>query len=181
MNEIIQFFDSIDKIIIENYLIYIELYTIRKWADIFSISYLHLIWFIPSFLYFLIKFKEKRIEFICVLLGSILLTSFIIDIIKDVSLRPRPITFFDLQLAMKYNSFPSGHAGNSFTIAAAYSFYFKKFHYFVIGIAALICISRILNLKHYPSDIFVGAIIGILTGIFVRYLYNKIKKVAKSA
>jgi len=177
MNEFIQFFDQLDKILIENYLIYIETPVIRKWADYFSLAYIHLIWFVPSVIYFIIKYKTKCLEFIGVLFISLIVTSFIIDFLKDLTLRPRPITFFDIQLGMKYDSFPSAHAGNSFTIATIYSFYFRYFYYFVLLAAILISLSRILNLKHYPSDILVGAIIGILCGILVRFVYNKIKTI----
>jgi undecaprenyl-diphosphatase len=174
MNEFLQFFDQLDKAALENYFIHLETPLIRVIANYLSNPYIHLSWFIPSILFYFYKNKLKGLEFLSLLFISLLITSFVIDILKDATLRPRPITYFDIQLAMKYDSFPSGHAGSSFTLASIYSFYMPRFFYFVLIVSILVCLSRILNLKHYPTDIASGAFIGIFSGLICYSIFKKI-------
>ncbi len=74
-------------------------------------------------------------------------------------------------------SFVSGHAANSFSFATFFILLFKnrKFTFFIIPWALLICYTRIYLGLHYPGDILGGIIIGILDGIVVYKLLSIFK------
>ena len=88
--------------------------------------------------------------------------------------RPRPFVFhsvFQYISPMTNNSFPSGHAAFFFGLATVVYLFNKKIGYWFLTGAFLISIARIFAGIHYPSDILVGAAIGIFTGwVFVRCL-----------
>lgn len=62
-----------------------------------------------------------------------------------------------------YDAFPSGHTATIFAAAAsiADSYPEKWVSYAAYGTATIVGISRIMESAHWPSDVFVGAIIGI--------------------
>ncbi|PIP23186.1 MAG: hypothetical protein COX36_04730 [Candidatus Nealsonbacteria bacterium CG23_combo_of_CG06-09_8_20_14_all_38_19] len=74
----------------------------------------------------------------------------------------RPHTFFPDSFAI--NSFPSGHAAFYFAIATAIYFYNKRTGITLFVASFLIGISRVFCGIHWPSDILVGALIGIFSG-----------------
>ena len=61
-------------------------------------------------------------------------------------------------------SFPSGHTGASFAAAAA--LYTSKSRLWIPSaiLAVLISFSRLYLYVHYPTDIFAGIVIGVMTG-----------------
>jgi undecaprenyl-diphosphatase len=80
--------------------------------------------------------------------------------------------------------FVSSHAANSFGLTAFLFFIFKFkqkwMSFFMIFVACIISYSRIYLGVHYPSDVIVGGIIGIIIGlsihlVFIRYISKKIK------
>ena len=70
-------------------------------------------------------------------------------------------------------SFPSGHASSSFAAALTIYFYFKGMGIFFLVVAILIAISRIYHFVHYPSDVIIGAILGIIIAIVTKNNYDK--------
>lgn len=72
--------------------------------------------------------------------------------------------------------FTSSHAANFFAIAVFIGMALRQFYpkliYILLGIAVLVSFSRIYLGVHYPSDVFVGAIVGTLTAfVCYRFLY----------
>lgn len=66
-------------------------------------------------------------------------------------------------------SFPSNHALNNFAAAAFFSMLYPNYKIVLYVTASLIAISRVYLGLHYPSDIIVGAAIGMIFGyIFAR-------------
>ena len=61
-------------------------------------------------------------------------------------------------------SFPSGHTGASFAAAAALYASRNRLWIPALILAVLIAFSRLYLYVHYPTDIFAGAVIGIMTG-----------------
>ena len=59
-------------------------------------------------------------------------------------------------------SFPSGHSSASFAAATAIFMWRKKEGTAALILAALIAVSRLYLTVHYPSDVLVGTITGIL-------------------
>jgi membrane-associated phospholipid phosphatase len=75
-----------------------------------------------------------------------------------------------------YDAFPSGHTATIFAAAAsiADSYPEKWVSYAAYGTATLVGISRVMESAHWPSDVFVGAIIGIGSTKIVENLpFNK--------
>lgn len=70
-------------------------------------------------------------------------------------------------------SFPSGHATVFFALATAIYLYNKRVGIFFYLAAVIIAISRVLVGVHYPVDIMVGAVIGIVTALSVNYLFRQ--------
>ena len=80
--------------------------------------------------------------------------------------------------------FVSSHAANSFGLSAFLFFIFKDkqkwMSFFMIFVACIISYSRIYLGVHYPSDVIVGGIIGIIIGLsinsfFTGFIAKKIK------
>ncbi len=106
--------------------------------------------------------------------------------------RPRPlvynteIPFPDRMEAGTLNSFFSGHvstaAASSFFVAKVYSDYHPEMgrnKYALFGAALvpplLVGFYRYKAMKHFPSDIFTGLLVGSLSGILVPHLHKKKK------
>ena len=86
---------------------------------------------------------------------------------------PRPyVTLPDIHLLISpdileaQQSFPSGHALFFFGVAAVLYEYNKKIGIFFLISATIISVARVMAGVHYGTDIFSGAAIGILVGIF---------------
>lgn len=65
-------------------------------------------------------------------------------------------------------SFPSGHASFFFAAASALMVYHKKAGIAFLCAAFLTSLARVIAGVHWPSDIFAGAIVGILTAWIIR-------------
>lgn len=70
-------------------------------------------------------------------------------------------------------SFPSDHATGAFVIATAIWLFRRKDGFVWLVLAACISVSRIWTGIHYPSDVAVGALIGITSAVFVHRLFAK--------
>ena len=74
-------------------------------------------------------------------------------------------------------SFPSGHTLVSFEAAFALFYRYKKWGAAALVLAFFIALSRLFLLVHYPSDILVGAVLGVLlaflSGKIVDFLAKK--------
>jgi len=59
-------------------------------------------------------------------------------------------------------SFPSSHATNCFAAAATVGSFFPPFRAYLMAFAALVAYSRVYVGVHYPLDVLVGALLGLL-------------------
>jgi undecaprenyl-diphosphatase len=68
--------------------------------------------------------------------------------------------------------FPSCHAANSFALAAFVALIFRKRSvvWFIVGWAILNSFTRLYLGVHYPSDLFVGALIGSTIGLICYFI-----------
>lgn len=120
-------------------------------------------------------FNGKRKH--AILLASILLfgSFFIVNPLKLLIGRPRPtLQFFDY-VSGTNPSMPSGHAFSSCAVATYALLHNpslrKKIAYY--SYAILISISRVYFGVHWPSDVVVGAILGIFISIIVHANYQR--------
>lgn len=147
--------------------------------------YVSQIWvFTPVFVYWLyMVFNRYGLKKLLILLGFlgllILLTDQTSNITKHSIKRYRPTHNLEIQskvhIVNEYKGglygFFSGHSTNSFGIAMLLFLIFRKesivFRLLFFGWAALTAYSRIYLGVHYPSDIFVGFVVGIFWGYVV--------------
>ena len=76
------------------------------------------------------------------------------------------------------HSFPSGHSSATFAVAIAVFGWNKKAGCGILAIAIATALSRLYLSVHYPTDVLVGTVMGIILGVFA-YLLSKfvIKKI----
>ncbi len=95
-------------------------------------------------------------------------------VIKPIVARPRPFTEFPGRIllipAPGSYSFPSGHAGSSFSGATVLWHANRKFGIPAFTLAVLIAFSRIFLFVHYPSDVLAGAVLGVSCALLVIHL-----------
>ena len=131
----------------------------------------------------LLLFKKTRRAGIAVLVSLALVALLNNEIIKPIVQRPRPFTYTDIELLITAPggySFPSGHTSSSFAAATAVFLKNKKPGAALLACAALIGFSRMYFFVHFPSDVFVGMIEGILTAVIVTLLLDHAQKKAGS-
>ena len=119
---------------------------------------------------------------IALLLGLILGNG----VMKNLFARPRPyhldptLSFRLLWSEMSTDfSFPSGHTLASFEAATSIFLYYKKWGIATLSFAALIGISRIFLLVHYPSDVLAGALFGILFAVGASFVAKNLYFILK--
>jgi undecaprenyl-diphosphatase len=146
------------------------------------------IW-IPLYLFFgflvVIHFKKQTWLIVLFTILLILLSDQISNhLFKDMFLRYRPCHNLLLQDKIHLNDgcggmygFVSSHATNTFALAMFLGLLLRKrIEYFTLFIflwAAFVSYSRIYNGVHYPADVAVGALLGMLIGLTVFKLYQK--------
>ena len=107
------------------------------------------------------------------------LLSFIVGnlIIKNMVDRLRPCQIDEtVSLIVKIpfdSSFPSGHTLNDITAAVTLMFIDKRMGIPAIVLAVLIAFSRMYNFMHFPTDILAGAVLGVVSAVFVNFLFKR--------
>lgn len=71
-------------------------------------------------------------------------------------------------------SFPSNHAVNSMAVAGAMGYVFRPLLWALVPAGLLVCLSRVAVGAHYPSDVAVGAALGLVIGGFVAWWVTRI-------
>ena len=139
--------------------------------------------FIISFLIF--NFKKKGLLILLFAFLTVGISDFVsAGIIKPAIARVRPCNdrISNLHLIARVKcgsgySFPSSHATNHFALGVFFFLIFsivnKKIAFFFIIWAFLISFAQIYVGVHYPSDVFIGAILGSLIGFSTYNIYKK--------
>lgn len=100
-----------------------------------------------------------------------------VEVLKTITRRPRPRVdggrgeFFDFDTG-KANSFPSGHAITTWSLATVIGEEYRKrpaVRFTAYAVAAAVSISRFTGRNHFLSDVFVGSALGYGIG---RYVYK---------
>ena len=73
-------------------------------------------------------------------------------------------------------SFPSGHSGSSFAAAVTLFYFNKKFGTGALVLAAMIAFSRVYLYVHYPSDVLIGSLLGVVVGLILIFIYRQLKQ-----
>lgn len=125
--------------------------------------------------FFYKKFKRAGITYFIFLILALSVGDFVGGKVKRMVERPRPFQVAETQTIKKSSggenrSFYSNHASNMFTMAAYISIFFPLAKIGLYGAAIFIALSRLHVGVHYPSDILVGAMMGIMWGWLFSYL-----------
>ncbi|ENK1244246.1 phosphatase PAP2 family protein [Clostridium botulinum] len=140
-----------------------------------SIGNLGLIWIGISLL-LLISKRYRKVGVLCI--ASLFLSSLIGEVLlKNLVQRGRPFTAVEginlLIKAPKSFSFPSGHTASSFAVATVVGRKIEKFKLPIYILAIAIAFSRLYLYVHYPSDVLVGALIGVISAKIILYMHSK--------
>lgn len=129
--------------------------------------------------YFIFKTNRERLFELTKAVFAAFLAYALNFLISVIYFRLRPIFTLDdvHQLMTKPitdKSFPSDHTAVSFAIAFFVFWIGRKWGSAMLVLAFLIGISRIYVGVHYPSDVLVGALIGLVSAVIVR-MSDKVK------
>jgi undecaprenyl-diphosphatase len=157
-----------------------------KWIDTFFVTFtdLHEIPWVAALFIGLVLFfgfrkfgKQFLSIFIAMILAVAVSDAFCRRVLKHYVERPRPgqsETFKDSAVVLAPgtgNSFPSNHAANCFAVAVILAAAFPRFRHMFYSFALLVAFSRVFVGVHYPSDVLVGSIVGILFGRVVSVFF----------
>ncbi|SFU40223.1 undecaprenyl-diphosphatase [Pustulibacterium marinum] len=154
--------------------------------DLFWLLVTRIIFWIPLYIFFfyLVFRKNSRREafrVVYTLVAMLAATFGLTQLVKNFVLRARPVNnervFESLRVMIQPvdYSFFSGHACNSFAITTLFYLFLRKKIPFAWTFYLWPCIfsySRIYLGVHFPSDVFVGAIVGITMAIFFYWLHK---------
>lgn len=122
--------------------------------------------------------REKYRDMLLVSLGAAILGRFgFVATFRHFYYHPRPFMISQNIHVLMNNetesSFPSGHAIFFFALATGVYFYNKKAGYAYFALAGLIGFARIFVSVHWPLDILVGAVSGIVIAYIVELVKDK--------
>lgn len=156
-------------------------------ADTFKIisgKYYIILTTVPFVIYAVVKFRKRALLFILALILSVGLSDILCyRVLKPAIKRPRPSQELSLSGRISANlapavtrnySMPSNHASNLFAFFIVYYMLIGKFSILVFINSLLISISRIVIVKHYPSDILAGIALGLLLGFIVVVILRRL-------
>ncbi len=97
----------------------------------------------------------------------------IVQVLKRVSSRTRPYLALPnvntVANPLRDYSFPSGHSTAAYALAMTFSLNHPSLSALFVLAATGVGLSRIYLGLHYPSDVFIGAVIGVTSSLLVFY------------
>lgn len=150
--------------------------------DLLGVFFAKYIAYILVIMWVILFFKEKgfkkRLYFFSLMaLSTILSRGIITEAVRFFYNRPRPFISLNFEplLSNGSYSFPSGHMTFYFAMFMAVFYIVKSRNvvWWFFGMTVLMGLSRIYCGIHWPSDILGGAIIGILSAMFVYWILPK--------
>lgn len=103
------------------------------------------------------------------------------NIIKVIGGRARPNGLFEHDYwgfygwgtQSLFQSFPSGHSITAAALATVIALYFPRYRVVAVILALVVGATRVVLNNHYPSDVFIGLLIGFLS---VRIIYEYVSQ-----
>lgn len=129
------------------------------------------------FILFWKKDYFKKVVFVS--LGSAIVARFVfVAMFRYLIYSPRPFLILEhVNVLLDHqpeSSFPSGHASFYFAFATGVYLYNKKAGWVCFALAGLLGFARVFVSVHWPLDILVGAVLGIVTAVLVNYLRTRL-------
>ncbi len=124
---------------------------------------------------------DTKTKNVAILTGeAILITGALTQVVKLTTGRQRPVETDPLNPYMwkgwnNHSSFWSGHAATAFSVASVMSGIYKDKLWVSLtsySLASTVCLVRVIEEQHWPSDVFVGAVVGTAIGKLVVYNYK---------
>jgi len=128
------------------------------------------------FIFRLMMHNRDQAQRMFYLFSVVALSGLATNLIKWIAGRWRPNVFptsglYGFELfgwGYEQTSFPSGHATTICSLAFALSVLYPRWRLLWLSVALLVCLSRVVIGAHYPSDVLMGAYVGIFTAILLR-------------
>lgn len=103
-------------------------------------------------------------------------------LLKNLVARERPCWIdpsVELLVKMPQDfSFPSGHSSASFASAVSVFLYYRKQGAAALALAVGIALTRLYLFVHFPTDVLIGSLLGILEAlaayVIVKYIYRRL-------
>lgn len=155
---------------------------LKKTYDLRNDPTTHMHWFNIKFLtrdaYAKLKNSNAFLVF-C----SLVLSGVFVEVLKFVIGRARPIFFDEFGIVgffpgtfeWAFNSMPSGHTALSFAGLVMLGMLMPRFKVLTWGLAILIGLSRVAIGAHWPTDVILGAFVGMVAADVVLAVVRKIK------
>ena len=123
--------------------------------------------------------RVPRVVALQALIASFISRVILTEAIRFFSHRARPfdaLSFSPLvqKLSEVSSSFPSGHAAFYFAISTVIFLRAKKLGSIFLVVSFLMGVARVYGGVHWASDILAGAAIGIASGLFVSWMFQKV-------
>ncbi|KIR02773.1 Phosphatidylglycerophosphatase B [Lachnospiraceae bacterium TWA4] len=128
-------------------------------------------------LYFLLLFVKMLTDFLGALrlLAITAIPWILFSIVRGMINAPRPYEVYDVVPLIDRksggNSFPSRHVFSIFVIATVYFYEFTFIGVLLYVLGVLLAIVRVLTAVHFPKDVIIGAILGIVSIIGMYRLF----------
>jgi decaprenylphosphoryl-5-phosphoribose phosphatase len=124
------------------------------------------VWLVVGVLLALVDEANREAWLICAVLGPVAIG--LNYVVKLIVRRPRPVLegFPPLGGAPSSLSFPSAHATSSFAVATAMT-RVEPWGAVAFALAFALALGRPYLGMHYPSDVLVGALLGVALGLIV--------------
>lgn len=94
----------------------------------------------------------------------------VVQLLKHLIGRPRPRLTQDGEFVLSpsltsgWDAFPSGHTTNAFGTATVLAWYLPALRIPLFVTAGLVALARVVRGSHFPTDVFAGAVVGVLVG-----------------
>ncbi len=121
--------------------------------------------------------KQRALFLIFAVASSGLLT----DLLKFIFGRARPAKlltenlygFYLFETSSRMTSFPSGHSNTAAAVALVLWYIWPKSWPLGLLLTAAVMLSRVVVLKHYPSDTLAGAYLAVVTTYYVFHFFQR--------
>lgn len=125
-----------------------------------GVAWYSLIFILP----FIYGFDALYVSLHMTLVGVV--TLIVYKILKKYTVRDRPcITHPSLNMGtapLDQYSFPSGHTMHAVSFSTVVLFHYPELSLYIIPFTMLVMLSRVILGLHYPSDVLMGAVFGVL-------------------